>query len=159
LTKDEASREIEVYLKKVSRELPDSFETDDLIEDIRVHILESLQDKQNKHPEIDSLTLVREVLSALGQPEEIAQEWGMVQPVADEEEDQDSQLIKTIGRQVIAIVVVIAAAWFISTIPNSIVDFWTAFIILMVFVIAEYFLRTWQRTEVSRIEADAEKKR
>ncbi|MFW9933759.1 MAG: hypothetical protein ACFFDR_14055, partial [Candidatus Thorarchaeota archaeon] len=152
MTKDEATREIDAYLKRVGRALPDSFETDDLVEDIRTHILDSLQDKQDQYPDVDPLVLVKEVLSALGQPEEIAQEWGKVQTFDEEEEDHDSQMLRTVAKQSFAIVVVVAAAWFISTIPNTIVDFWTALIILMIFVIAEYFLRTWQRTEVSRIE-------
>ncbi len=159
MTKDDVTREIDAYLKRVGKELPDSFETDDLIEDIRTHILDSLQDKQDQYPDSEPLVLVREVLANLGQPEEIAQEWGKVQTFDEEEEDHDSNLLKTIAKQTFAILVVVAAAWFISTIPNTIVDFWTALIILMIFVIAEYFLRTWQRTEVSRIEADVEKKR
>ncbi len=159
MTKDKVTQEIDAYLKRVSRVLPDSFETDDLVDDIRVHILESLHDKQEQYPDSDPLVLVKEVLTALGDPEDIAQEWGKTQTFEEEEEDHDSDLLKTVVKQTFAILVVIAAAWFISTIPNTIVDFWTALFILMIFVIAEYFLRTWQRSEVSRIEADAEKKR
>ncbi len=159
MTEDDVNKEIDNYLAKVNRVLPDSFETEDLIEEIRTHILESLQDKKEQQPHTDRLSLVREVLNALGDPEEIAVEWGKAQETGDEEENRRSKLYRTIARQTIAILVVIAAAYFVSVLPNTIVDFWTAFIILMVFVIAEYFLRTWQKGEVSRIEADADKKR
>lgn len=159
MTEDDVNKEIDNYLAKVNRVLPDSFETDDLIEDIRTHILESLQDKKEQQPHTDKLSLVREVLNALGDPEEIAFEWGKAQAEGDEEDSGRSNLYRAIARQTIAILVVIAAAYFVSVLPNTIVDFWTAFIILMVFVVAEYFLRTWQKGEVSRIEADADKKR
>lgn len=159
MTKDEVNQEIDAYLKRVSKVLPDSFETDDLVEEIRIHIQESLQDKQAKNPEIDTLTLVKEVLGSLGQPEEIAQEWGKAQSFEEEEEGSESRILRAIMKQTVAVVAVIAAAWFVSSIPNSNVDFWTALIILMIFVIAEYFIRTWQRTEVSMIEADVERKR
>lgn len=159
MTEDDVNREIDNYLAKVNRVLPDSFETDDLIEEIRTHILEALQDKREQHPDADGLSLVREILNDLGNPEEIAFEWGKAQETGDEEENRRSNLYRTVARQTIAILVVIAAAYFVSVLPNTIVDFWTALIILMVFVIAEYFLRTWQKGEVSRIEADADKKR
>jgi uncharacterized membrane protein len=159
MTENDVNREIDNYLAEVSRVLPDSFETDDLIEDIRTHILESLQDKKEQHPDADRLSLLHEVLNALGNPEEIAVEWGKAQTTGEEEENRRSGLYRTIVRQAFAILVVIAAAYFISVLPNTIVDFWTALIILMVFVVAEYFLRTWQKGEVSRIEANADKKR
>ncbi len=159
MTEDDVNKEIDNYLSKVNRVLPDSFETEDLIEDIRTHILEALQDKKEQHPDVDGLSLVREVLNALGDPEEIAVEWGKAQTTGEEEENRRSNLYRTIARQTIAILVVIAAAYFVSVLPNTIVNFWTALIILMVFMVAEYFLRTWQKGEVSRIEADADKKR
>jgi uncharacterized membrane protein len=159
MTEDEVNREIDNYLAEVSRVLPDSFETDDLIEEIRTHILESLQDKKEQHSDAGRLSLVREVLNALGDPEEIAVEWGKAQTTGEEEKNRRSNLYRTIARQAFAILVVIAAAYFISLLPNTIVDFWTALTILMVFVVAEYFLRTWQKGEVSRIEANADKKR
>ncbi len=149
---------IEDYLKLVRKALPDSFETDDLIDEIRAHIMESLNDKQQRNPEADSTALLGEVLSSLGEPEEIAFEWGKIQE-HDEIDDADTGKIRNIIiKQTIAIVAVVGAAWFVSSLPNSIVDFWTALVVLMLFVVAEYVLRNWQKTEVKRINADVSKK-
>lgn len=159
MTENQVERIIEEYLNSVARILPDSFETDDMLDEIRAHIQESLNDKIELNPAAEKVDLIRDVLDALGDPEEIAAEWGKTQFPDDESEEEDNQLIKSVIKQTVAIVVVIAAAWFISTLPQSIVDFWTALIILMIFVVAEYFLRSWQKRESTLIEADAERKR
>jgi len=159
VTYEESDRVISDYLKSVARKLPDSFETDDMLDEIRAHILESLRDKVQKYPARERLVLAKEVLDNLGDPEDIAAEWGKAQDFDEEEEDQESTIVRSIMKLTIALVVVIVAAWFISTIPNSIVDFWTALIILLVFVFAEHILRSWQKSESSKIEADIERKR
>lgn len=159
MTNDEVDRLISQYLKSISRKLPDSFETDDMLDEIRAHVLESLQDKIDRNPDRERLDLVKEVLENLGDPEDIATEWGKAQEFDEEEEDKESTLIRSVMKQTVALVVVVAAAWFVSTIPNSIVDFWTALIILLVFVVAEFFLRSWQKGESSKIEADMDRKR
>ncbi len=159
MTYDEVDRVISDYLKSVARKLPDSFETDDMLDEIRVHILESLRDKADKNPDQERLVLAKDVLDNLGDPEDIVAEWGKAQEFDDEEEDQDSNFIRAVMKQTLALVVIVAAAWFVSTIPNSIVDFWPALIILLVFFVAEYFLRSWQKDESSKIEADLDRKR
>ncbi|MHA1908674.1 MAG: HAAS signaling domain-containing protein [Candidatus Thorarchaeota archaeon] len=159
MSEDQVEKIIMEYLNSVARVLPDSFETDDMLDEIRAHISESLGDKVENNPDADQVNLVKDVLNALGDPEEIAAEWGKAQYPDDEEDDSDNQLVRTVLQQTLAIVVVVAAAWFISTLPQSLVDFWTALIILMIFVVAEYFLRSWQKRESTLIEADAERKR
>ncbi|MDF1537867.1 MAG: hypothetical protein P1Q69_03085 [Candidatus Thorarchaeota archaeon] len=159
MTYDEADRVISDYLKSVARKLPDSFETDDMLDEIRAHILESLRDKALKNPKQERLVLAKEVLDNLGDPEDIAAEWGKAQEFEEEEQDQDSNIVRAVLKQTLALVVIVVAAWFVSTIPNSIVDFWSALIILLVFFVAEYFLRSWQKGETSKIEADIDRKR
>ncbi|MFW9848292.1 MAG: hypothetical protein ACFFF4_04085 [Candidatus Thorarchaeota archaeon] len=156
---DQVDRIIIEYLNNIARALPDSFETDDMLDEIRAHIQEALRDKIERDPSSDRVVLIRDILESLGEPEEIAEEWGKTQYIDEDEDEKDNQLLRAIIKQTVALVVVIAAAWFISSLPQSIVDFWTALIILLIFVVAEYFLRSWQRRESSLIEADAERKR
>ena len=150
---------IKDYLNSIARILPDSFETDDMLEEIRAHILESLSDKVANHLAANRVEITQDVINSLGDPEDIATEWGKAQYPDDDEEEGESKLVRIVLKQIIALVVVVAAAWFISTLPQSIVDFWTALAILLIFMVAEYFLRSWQKTESSRIEADTERKR
>ncbi len=156
---DQVDKIIKEYLNNIARVLPDSFETDDMLDEIRAHIQEALRDKIERNPSSDRVVLIRDILEALGEPEEIAEEWGKTQYSDEDEDEKDNQLLRAILKQTVALVVVIAAAWFISSLPQSIVDFWAALIILLIFVVAEYFLRSWQRRESSLIEADAERKR
>ncbi|MFW9953495.1 MAG: hypothetical protein ACFFD3_03000, partial [Candidatus Thorarchaeota archaeon] len=147
MSNNEVSRLVENYLKKVERVLPDSFETDDLIDEIRAHIMESLQNRIDSNPSEGRLELLKEVLDSLGEPEEIAAEWGKAQSLDEEDEEKENRFLRTVLKQFLSGVVVVFAAWFVSSLPNSIVDFWTALIVLMIFVIAEYFLRSWQKSE------------
>ena len=71
---EDAERTIEDYLKRIEQLLPSSFETEDLIEDLREHILQSFKSKSEKRPSEEPLVLVQEVLEELGDPEDIAQE-------------------------------------------------------------------------------------
>ncbi|MCK5150361.1 MAG: hypothetical protein KAQ65_00910 [Candidatus Thorarchaeota archaeon] len=159
MNEDHVDRMIKDYLNSIARILPDSFETDDMLEEIRAHILESLSDKVANHPATDRVELAQDVLDSLGDPEDIATEWGKAQYPDDDEEDGESKLLRIVLKQIVALVVIVVAAWFISTLPDSIVDFWTAFGVLLIFMVAEYFLRSWQKSESSRIEADVERKR
>ena len=142
------------YLEKIRRKMPDTFETDDLLDDLKIHILESLENKVAQNPEEDKTRLTQEVLESLGDPATIAAEFDISSTLDSEVEGSKGSMIGTIVRYLITVVIVIAAAWFVSSLENSIIDFWTALIVLLVFVAAEGALRAWQKGESSRIEAN-----
>ncbi len=48
MSDDEIEGIIDDHIKKTSRLLPDSFETDDLLDDLKSHIHESFSDKVQK---------------------------------------------------------------------------------------------------------------
>jgi NADH:ubiquinone oxidoreductase subunit 3 (subunit A) len=49
-----------------------------------------------------------------------------------------------IARLLIAVLVVLLAAWFVSNITAGSVDFWRALIVLLLLAVAEWYLRAWQ---------------
>ena len=51
---------------------------------------------------------------------------------------------RAIARLLVALVVVFAAAWFVSNMTAGSVDFWRAVIVLVVFAVAEWYLRAWR---------------
>jgi uncharacterized membrane protein len=146
MSKTESDRMIEEYLKNVRSQLPDTFETDDLIEDLRLHIYDSLNDKMSKHPDEDKIRFTHEVLEDLGEPQVIADEFERTHKTEEEDLDR-SQVIKSILRYLISAAVIIVAAWFVSSIPDTNIEFWPALIILFVFVLAESLIRRWQKED------------
>ena len=135
--------------------MPDTFETDDLLDDLKIHIIESLENKVTQNPEEDKIKLTRAVLENLGDPATIAAEFDISSTPDSEVEDSKDLMLRTIARYSFAGVIVVAAAWFVSSLEHSIVDFWTALIVLFVFVAAEGVLRAWQKGESSRIEVNS----
>jgi len=138
---------IDAYIKRVSRLLPDNFETEDLLEDIRSHIYEGLSHKQESNPTENSEILVHEVLNELGAPEEIAEEYGQeTAPIEDKEKDDDRFQYYVI-RLVAAFIVAILAAWIVSAVTEGAVDFYFAVVVLMAFAVIEWFVRAKQTGE------------
>jgi uncharacterized membrane protein len=136
---------IENYLKKIAKLLPDSFETEDLLEDLRSHISESYHEKVQKNPNQDELQVITEVLEALGTPEEIAEEYGKEQVEEEEEEKSRSERwIYYAMRLTLAIVVVVLASWVVSIVTEGAVDFMFAVVVLLAFAVIEWVVRTQQ---------------
>jgi len=155
---DEAiQRKIKDYLEKLRRKMPDTFETDDLLEDLEAHIKEAYQNKSLMNPEDDKIMLIEQVLDDVGEPEFIAEEFDKATISEDESEDKINQIFRTTMRYLFTGIIIIAAAWFVASLPDSIIDFWTALIVLFVFVAAESLLRNWERGESKRIETEIKK--
>ena len=106
MSDNEVDREIENHMKKTRRLLPDTFETEDLVEDLKSHIYESYNDKVQKNPDEDKMRLITEVLEELGTPEEIAEEYGKVQIEEEESLDTSDRWIWYTMRLMLAILVV-----------------------------------------------------
>jgi uncharacterized membrane protein len=140
----ETERIIEEYIKKTSRLLPDSFAAEDLIADLRSHIYDALTDKIKNNPTQSHENLILEVLNEVGSPEDIAEEFALEQVVDTEQSHIEGRLHYYVIRLVAAIIVVILAAWVVSTITNGAVDFYLAVIVLMVFAVIEWFVRAKQ---------------
>jgi uncharacterized membrane protein len=141
---DEINRVIEDYLKKIRKMLPDSFETEDLLEDLRVHINDSYNDKVQKNPDEDKQSMVREVLEALGTPEEIAEEYGKEEVDEEEKKSNIDRWIYYTMRLTLVVLVVVLASWVASVLTEGAVDFILAVVVLLAFAVLEWFVRTQQ---------------
>ncbi|MHA1653806.1 MAG: HAAS signaling domain-containing protein [Candidatus Thorarchaeota archaeon] len=139
----ETNRAIEDYLEKVAKLLPESFETEDVLEDLRSHITEALLDRLREDETASQLTILSEVLEEIGEPEEIAEEFGHAKLVEDES-DHSERLRRIALRLVVSVPISIAAAWFVSNLATPSIDFWTALVVFLVFALLESFVRSWQ---------------
>ncbi len=144
MSDDEIGSIIDDYIKKTSRLFPDSFETDDLLADLRSHSRESFSDKVQKRPSEDPFRLIREVLEDLGTPEEIARQYWIEQIEEPDSRNSADKWIYYTMRLVVAILVVVLASWIASTITEGLVDFNIAVIMLLAFAILEWYIRTQQ---------------
>ncbi|MFW9834546.1 MAG: hypothetical protein ACFFEK_11160 [Candidatus Thorarchaeota archaeon] len=135
---------IENYLKKITKLLPDSFETEDLLDDLRSHISESYHEKIQRNPKQDELQVITEVLEDLGTPEEIAEEYGKEQAEEEEEKSRSERWIYYTMRLALAIVVVVLASWIVSIVTEGAVDFMFAVVVLLAFAVIEWVVRTQQ---------------
>ena len=139
MTEDSIRRRIDEFIKKTRRLLPDSFETDDILEDLQTHIHDSLNDKRAEHPEADPLLLLAEVLEDIGTPEEIAEEYRSEQLTTEDESDFAEKWVKYVMRLTAAVLVAVLAAWIVASI--GLVDFTSAVVILIGFAFIEWWVR------------------
>ena len=103
------------YVKRTRKVLPKGREAEDLLDDLRNHILDSLADKSEQKPGVSQLELVGEVLKELGDPEDIAREFESTHP--EEPATRRRKTIRLVARLVFAIAVVIVAAAVVSSVP------------------------------------------
>ncbi|NHI88687.1 MAG: hypothetical protein EAX87_04130 [Candidatus Thorarchaeota archaeon] len=136
-------RDIENYMKRIAKLLPDGFETEDLLEDLRAHIYESFNAKVQKEPTEDKHRLIMEVLQALGTPEEIAEEYGK-EKLAEEETSPTDRWIYYTMRLTVAILVIVLASWIVSVISEGAINFALAVVVLLAFALLEWVVRTQQ---------------
>lgn len=144
MSNDEVNRVIEDYMKKIAKLLPDGFETDDLLEDLRSHIYESYNDKVQTNPDEDKLDMIREVLEDLGTPEEIAEEYGKVEVEDEEKESKSERWIYYTMRLMLVVLVVIVASWVASVLTEGAIDFVFAVVVLLAFAVLEWLVRAQQ---------------
>jgi uncharacterized membrane protein len=141
---EEITRIVDDYIRRTSRLLPDNFETEDLLGDLKSHIYEGLAHKQQARPAENSVTLIQEVLEELGTPEEIAEEYGKEQTQEEDAEHKHDRIQYFAVRLIAAFVVALVAAWIVSAVTNGAVDFYFAVIVLMAFAVIEWFVRAKQ---------------
>jgi uncharacterized membrane protein len=147
VTEAEIERIINDYIRRTSKLLPDNFETEDLLDDLKAHIYEGLGYKQQIRPSESSVILVQEILKELGTPEEIADEYGKEQVLIDDSEKKNDRFQYYMIRLVAAFIVAILAAWIVSALTEGAVDFYFAVIVLMAFAVIEWFVRAKQTGE------------
>jgi uncharacterized membrane protein len=157
MSDDKIQQVVEQYIKRTRRKLPESFETEDLLEDLRVHIQESLSDKIQNRPSEDSLILLDEVLSNLGTPEEIAEEFGVATTKPDEIEGSKPRR-DLVLRLFAAVIVVVFASAIASAVTGGQVDFLMAVVVLLFFAIAEWYLRAWQISDAKKLDAKSKRR-
>lgn len=146
---NDVERAIEDYLKRIEQLLPSGFETEDLIEDLREHILQSYRSKIIERPSEKPDVLVDEILEELGAPEDIAEEQSQSRQNEVELDEKRSRGMYFLGRLAIALIVVVIAAAFVAFYTGGEMDFGFTLAVLLVFVIAEWFVRAWQAGEAS----------
>jgi len=144
---EEIRRIVEDYIRRTSRLLPDNFETEDLLEDLKSHIYEGLEHKQQLRPSESSVTLIQEVLEELGTPQEIAEEYGKEQVLEEDSDKKEDRFQYYVIRLIAAFIVAVLAAWAVSVITEGAVDFYFAVVVLMAFAVIEWFVRAKQTGE------------
>ena len=148
----EIAQIVEDYLKSVGRVLPSGFETEDMLEELEIHIDEAFQEKVQKRPQASKVDLLREVLNDLGEPKEIAEEFKRTGIHLQEQEEYNKRVYQLVVRLIINMVVVVVASWFVSSLPDAGISFYWALGVLLVFGLFEWFIRVWQIREASRID-------
>ncbi|MHA1771654.1 MAG: HAAS signaling domain-containing protein [Candidatus Thorarchaeota archaeon] len=143
----ETESAIDAFLEKVGKNLPDNFETEDLLQDLKEHIIEALNEKMQSMPDRSQKELLGNVLGEMGTPEEIAEEISQARPTEEQEKEKSKVRYFTL-RSIAFIIVSIPAAWYISQVVESI-DFTTTFLVLFIFTILEGIIRNWQAKESS----------
>ena len=143
MSREEIDRYVENYMRKIAKLLPDSFETEDLLEDLRAHVYESFNEKAQKEPTENKQHLIIEVLGELGTPEEIAEEYGKEKLVEEEKSSADRWIYYTM-RLTTAILVVVLASWVATVITEGAIDFTLAVVVLLAFAILEWMVKTQQ---------------
>ena len=138
---------IEDYIRRASRLLPDNFETEDLLDEIRSHIYEGLKYKQQTRSSESPKILLQEILAELGTPEEIAEEYGKEQEIDVDSEKEDDRFQYYVVRLVAAFIVAVVAAWIVSVVTEGAIDFYFAVVVLMTFAVIEWFVRAKQTGE------------
>lgn len=143
MSDEQIDRDIESYMKRIAKLLPDGFETEDLLDDLRAHIYESFNEKVRKEPTEDKHRLIMEVLRELGTPEEIAEEYGK-EKLVEEETSSTNRWIYYTMRMTLAVLVVVLASWVASVITDGAIDFTLAVVVLLAFAVLEWIVRTQQ---------------
>jgi uncharacterized membrane protein len=141
---EDVEKIIRHHIKKTGSLLPDGFETEDLLEDLRAHIEQSYSDKLSRRPEEDPTSLILEVLDELGTPEEIAEEYGKEQLQETEEKEPTDKWVRYAMRLTATILVVVLASWAASTLTEGVVDFNLAVITLLALAVLEFYVRAQQ---------------
>ena len=141
---DDVDRVISEYMKKIAKLLPDGFETEDLLEDLRAHIDESFNEKVRRNPDGNKKILIFEVLEELGSPEEIADQYGMEHEDDEEMKSTADLWIYYTMRLTLAVLVVVLASWVASIVTEGTVDFMLAVVVLLFFAVLEWLIRTQQ---------------
>ena len=144
MSNDEINRVIENHIKKIAKLLPDSFETEDLLEDLKSHIYEAYNEKVRKHTDDDRMRLITGVLDELGTPEEIAEEYGKEQVEEEEKKSSADRWIYYTMRLMLAVLVVVLASWVASVVTEGAVDFMLAVVVLLAFAVLEWVIRAQQ---------------
>lgn len=147
MSEEEVGQIIDDFIKKTSRLLPDNFETEDLLEDLKSHIYEGLGYKQELRPSESSAILVQEVLKELGTPEEIAEEYGRERVPDSEDDGAEDRFDYYAIRLIAAIIVSVIAAFIVDFVTEGAVDFSFAFFVLIAFAVIEWFVRAKQTGE------------
>ncbi|MHA1485183.1 MAG: HAAS signaling domain-containing protein [Candidatus Thorarchaeota archaeon] len=151
----EIAQIVEDYLKSVSRVLPSGFETEDMLEELEIHINEAFQNKVQERPLANKIDLLREVLNDLGEPKEIADEFKRAGVFLQGQEEDDRRTFWLVVRFAINMVIAVVAAWFVSTLPDAGVSFYWALVVFLVFGLAEWFMRAWQIRKADRIDVQS----
>jgi hypothetical protein len=131
------------YIEKTRSVLPDGFETDDFLDELKVHIVDLLKKKIHDRPTENPRVLLLEVFEELGPPESVRESFRepVHVPPSIKGNGRSPELTLAIRAAVSAIVVLIAAIilYYIAE-----WDFLATVMLLSVIVVAEWIFKAWE---------------
>lgn len=139
---DELEPFIEKYIQEARNVLPEGFETEDILEDLRKQIITMLDAKIHDTPDVEPKLLLYEVFEELGPPEKIEEKALEPQITFPTSETKRSPKLTLAIRGVVSGVVVVIAAAIMYYTANW--DFLTTLLLLSVFVIIEWVFKAWE---------------
>ncbi len=139
----ESRDRIDRFLSEVRKKLPDTFEAEDILEDLRTHIDEALRERVAAHPDTPERELLEKVLDEIGDPDTIAKEYEAAR-LDEEGEESGRHRMQMALRCIVAVVVSVPAAWVFVDLTHGMLDFPTALTVLLIFALLEGIVRSWQ---------------
>ncbi|MBD3405393.1 MAG: hypothetical protein GF411_04540 [Candidatus Lokiarchaeota archaeon] len=147
MSDEEVGKEIDEYIQSVEKLLPGNFETIDLLEDLRAHIVESYNDKLSQMPTKDKRIIISTVLQDLGSPKEIAEEYKKERAKEESPIAERKSVGYIAARITISAVVILLASYILHHLTDGNIDFFFAAIVMSFFVVLEFIVRGWLTEE------------
>jgi hypothetical protein len=148
MSHDDLEPFIEEYIEKTRNALPEGFDTEDFLENLRMHITDLLREKKQKRPAEDSKVLLEEVFDELGSPEKAKEKVLTLQVDYPPQSEKRSPEFILAVRGVVSGAVVIIASIIMHYTVNW--DFLTTLILLSIIVVIEWIPKAWKMRKLTR---------
>ena len=139
---DELEPFIEEYIEKARNVLPEGFETEDFLEDLKTRIIDLLDTKILDKPTEDPKLLLYEVFEELGSPENMKEKIHEPQIDHPTKENKRSPEFTLAIRGIVSGGVVIIVATIMYYTANW--DFFTTLVLLSIIVVIEWVIKAWE---------------
>lgn len=142
MTHDELEPFIEKYIEDARSVLPEGFETEDFLENLRNQIITLLDSKIRDRPDEEPKILLYEVFEELGPPENVKQKSKEPQVAYPTNENKRSPELTLAIRGIVSGAVVVIAAAIMYYTANW--DFYATLVLLSIIVTIEWFYKVWE---------------